>query len=98
MSDPSGVEESSGVKVGSGTSPVYDYQRRFRSSGVDAEVLRDLYLLETGLDALGEAAVSGRVTVVVVDEVDGVLTGDLPSLIVKLKDALRRVRDSLAKS
>lgn len=65
---------------------------------MDAEVLRDLYLLETGLDALGEAAVSGRVTVVVVDEVDGVLTGDLLSLIVKLKDALRRVRDSLAKS
>ncbi len=63
---------------------------------MDAKVLRDLDLLEVGLDALGEAAVTGRVTVVFVDEVDGALTGDLPSLIGRLRDALRRVRDGIA--
>ncbi len=58
-------------------------------------MLRDLDLLEVGLDVLGEAAVTGRVTVIVVDEVDGALTGDLPSLIARLRDALRRVRERI---
>ncbi len=52
-------------------------------------------LLEVGLDVLGEAAVTGRVTVIVVDEDDGALTGDLPSLIARLRDALRRIRGRL---
>lgn len=61
------------------------------------KVQRDLDLLRTGLDALGEAALHGNVTVVVIDEVGGPLTGDLSALIHKMQVALGEVHEFIEK-
>ncbi len=57
-------------------------------------MLRDLDLLGTGLAVLQEAAVSGCVTVVIVDE-RGAVSGDLPSLLERMAAALGRVDGEL---
>lgn len=58
------------------------------------QAVRDLELLRLGLEVLEEAAVSGNVTIIVVDE-RGAVSGDLPELLRKMEEALGRVEGRL---